>query len=257
MENKIEIYTSPNQQVQIQVQLDEDTVWLTQDQILELFQSNKANISKHLTSIFSSGERDLSTTVRKIRTVHQEGKRTVARNPEYYNLDVIISLGYRVNTKRGIHFRQWATQRLKEYLIKDYSINLKRKDLELVEYIGSGIQRILQLYDKDSSQFSKNFLCVVFYTDAELAKLDTPHDTPHDEKITRLLLVLEDAMSRSRLQKLMKIKNRKYFRENYLVPAMQLGYIEPIGIYTPKNKNQKYRLTEKVKQLKNLLITEQ
>ncbi len=93
---------------------------------MDLFQSSKANISEHIKGIFRSGELISEATVRKFRTVRQEGKRLVTREIEYYNLDVIISVGYRVNSKRGIEFRQWATKRLKDYLIEGVAINEKR-----------------------------------------------------------------------------------------------------------------------------------
>lgn len=111
LDNQIEIYTSPDLQTQIQVKFEGDTVWLTQAQIVELFQSSKANISEHIKSNFTLGELEQNATVRKFRTVRQEGRRMVTRSLEHFNLDVIISVGYRVHTKRGIQFRQWATQK--------------------------------------------------------------------------------------------------------------------------------------------------
>src|SRR6478672_4503246 len=124
--NEIEIYKDKDNQTQIEVKFEDETVWLNQAQLVALFGSSKANISEHITNIFNSAELDAGATVRNFRTVRQEGKRTIARNIEHYNLDVIISIGYRVNSKRGIQFRQWATQRLKDYLVKGYVINEKR-----------------------------------------------------------------------------------------------------------------------------------
>lgn len=126
MENKIEIYASLEGQTRIEVQFEGDTVWLNQSQLIELFQSSKANISEHIKRIFISEELSADSTVRKIRTVQQEGKRQVSREIDYFNLDLIISVGYRVNSKRGIEFRQWATKRLKDYLIEGVAINEKR-----------------------------------------------------------------------------------------------------------------------------------
>ena len=114
--NEIEIYKSPDNQIELQVNLDKDTVWLTQSQIVLLFQSSKANISEHTKHIFEEGELDKNQTVRKFRTVQTEGKKQVYRELDHYNLDLILSVGYRVNSKRGTQFRQWATQRLKDYL---------------------------------------------------------------------------------------------------------------------------------------------
>lgn len=121
--NQIEIYKAKDGKIQIEVQFEEDTVWLTQKQIVELFQSSKANISEHTKHIFHEKELDKSSVVRKFRTTASDGK---SYNTEHYNLDLILSIGYRVNSSRGTQFRQWATQRLKEHLVKGYSLNEKR-----------------------------------------------------------------------------------------------------------------------------------
>lgn len=125
-QSQIVIYQSDDGKSQLQVSLQDDTVWLTQAQIVEVFNSSKANISEHIKHIFSSRELLEPATVRKFRTVQQEGNRMVTRNRIHYNLDVIISVGYRVNSKRGTQFRIWANQVLKDYLVKGYSINDKR-----------------------------------------------------------------------------------------------------------------------------------
>ncbi|RXK83788.1 RhuM family protein [Filimonas effusa] len=126
MENgNIAIYQSPDGQT-IDVVLENDTIWLTQAQIIELFGSSKANISEHIKNIFIFNELEKNLTVRKIRTVRQEGKRKVVREIEHYNLDMIISIGYRVNSKRGTQFRIWANKILKDYLIEGYALNEKR-----------------------------------------------------------------------------------------------------------------------------------
>lgn len=124
--SSIEIFLSSDKGVELRVKLEDDTVWLTQTQIVDLFQSSKANISEHVKHIFAEGELERKSTVRKFRTVQNEGKRQVSREIEHYNLDLILSIGYRVNSKRGTQFRQWASERLKEHLIKGYSINEER-----------------------------------------------------------------------------------------------------------------------------------
>lgn len=126
---EIIIYQSENT-LQLEVRMEDETVWLTQAQMVELFQSSKANISEHIKSIYESGELSADSTVRNFRTVRLEGGRNVTRNLDYYNLDVIISVGYRVNTKCGIRFRQWATNVLKGYLLKGYAVNQR---IELIE----------------------------------------------------------------------------------------------------------------------------
>lgn len=123
---EIVIYKPKGQTVLFKVQLEQDTVWLTQAQIVKLFQSSKANISEHIKHIYKTGELVKKSTVRKFRTVQIEGKRTISRELEYYNLDMIISVGYRVNSKKGTQFRIWATRVLKDHIIKGYSINEKR-----------------------------------------------------------------------------------------------------------------------------------
>lgn len=136
--NEIIIY-QPDEELSLDVRVDDETVWLTQSQIVELFESSKANISEHLKHIFDSGELSKEATVRKFRTVRQEGNRNVTRNIDFFNLDVIISVGYRVNTVRGIQFRQWANKVLKEYLLRGYAVN----------------QRLMQLEDRIDRHFSE------------------------------------------------------------------------------------------------------
>lgn len=123
LDNQIVIYQTADGQTQIDVKMQEETVWLTQDMIVRLFDSSKANISEHIKHIYEEGELDKTSTVRKFRTVRQEGKRQVSRELEYYNLDLILSVGYRVKSKTATQFRIWANKILKEYLIKGYSIN--------------------------------------------------------------------------------------------------------------------------------------
>ena len=128
-ENEIIVY-QPDSSFSLEVRIEDETVWLSLNQIVELFESSKGNISEHLKNIFSTGELTKEATVRKFRTVQQEGNRKVTRSIEFYNLDAIISVGYRVNTIRGVQFRQWANKVLKDYLLKGYSVNQKYLDLE-------------------------------------------------------------------------------------------------------------------------------
>lgn len=122
----IVFYQDGTDDAQIEVKLEDETVWLTQNQIVELFQSSKANISEHIKHIFKSGELQADSTVRKFRTVRQEGNRLISRDLEHYNLDIIISVGYRVNSIRGTQFRIWANKILKDYLTKGYAIDKKK-----------------------------------------------------------------------------------------------------------------------------------
>lgn len=127
--NEIILY-QPEASVKLEVRLEDETVWLSQAQIVELFASSKANISEHIKNIFDSKELSREATVRNFRTVRQEGARSVTRTIEFFNLDVIISVGYRVNTVRGIQFRQWANKVLKEYLLRGYAVNQRLMQFE-------------------------------------------------------------------------------------------------------------------------------
>ena len=115
-----------NGEIELKVPIQQDTIWLTQKQIVEIFDSSKANISEHIKAIYASEELFQNATVRKFRTVQKEGNREVSRNLEHYNLDVIISVGYRVNSIKATKFRQWATSVLKEYISNGYAINSEK-----------------------------------------------------------------------------------------------------------------------------------
>ncbi|MBE0638024.1 MAG: virulence RhuM family protein [Bacteroidales bacterium] len=130
MKSEIIIYQTDEQSTRLEVRLDEETIWLTQAQIVILFDSSKPNISEHIKHIFQSGELDKQATVRDFRTVQIEGKRKVSRDITHYNLDVIISVGYRVNSIRGTQFRIWANKVLKDYLLKGYTINQRFERIE-------------------------------------------------------------------------------------------------------------------------------
>lgn len=117
------IFYQPDNTMRIEVRLEDETVWLTQQQMVTLFQSSKANVSEHIRNIYDQGELEQEATVRNFRTVRKEGNRMVNRTLTYYNLDTIISVGFRVNTKRGIMFRQWANRTLKEYLLRGYAFH--------------------------------------------------------------------------------------------------------------------------------------
>ena len=124
--NKILLYTTVDGKQKIEVNLQNETVWLSLDQIADLFQRNKSTISRHIKNIFEEGELQHEATVAKFATVQKEGEREIERNIEYYNLDVIISVGYRVKSIRGTHFRIWASGVLKEFMIKGFAMDDER-----------------------------------------------------------------------------------------------------------------------------------
>ncbi|UZD23553.1 RhuM family protein [Algoriphagus halophytocola] len=154
MENQIEIYQGSDGQTQIEVKFEQETVWLSQDQMASLFNQTKQNISLHINNCYKEGELDKTATVKESLTVQQEGKRKVTRKINFYNLDVIISVGYRVKSNQGTKFRIWATKRLKDYLIQGYAINenrLAQKQQE-VQTLKDGIRilsRAIQQKEED------------------------------------------------------------------------------------------------------------
>ena len=126
MDKQIEIYQSSDGQTQVEVRFERDTLWLTQAQMAELFDKDRDTIGLHLKNIYESNELQMEATTEDSSVVRREGNRQVRRKLRFYNLDAIISVGYRVNSKKGTQFRIWATQRLKEYLVQGYTINRAR-----------------------------------------------------------------------------------------------------------------------------------
>lgn len=179
------LYTTPNGDVNLDILLQDENLWLTQKEISDLFGVSKSTVSHHLSNIYSDGELDKLATVRKFRTVQKEGSRAVQRELEYYNLDSIISVGYRVNSTKATQFRIWATNTLKEFIIKGFVLDDERlkqgqtvfgKDyfrelLERIRSIRASERRIYQQitdifaecaidYDRNS-EITKNFYAMV------------------------------------------------------------------------------------------------
>lgn len=125
MNNEVLLYTDEDGRVNLDVSLKNETVWLSQRQMAELFDKNVKTVNEHIKNVYKEGELEENSTIRNFQTVQLEGKREVQRDINYYNLDVIISVGYRVKSKRGTQFRIWATKILKEYLVKGYAVNQK------------------------------------------------------------------------------------------------------------------------------------
>lgn len=125
---KNEIVLFENQGIKLEVNVKDETVWLSQQQMAKLFDSSRTNIIEHINNIYSDEELDKMSTCQNFRQVRKEGKRDVSRNIPFYNLDMIISIGYRVNSKQGIIFRKWVTKVLKDYMLKGYAVNQKRLD---------------------------------------------------------------------------------------------------------------------------------
>ncbi|MCI5764440.1 virulence protein RhuM/Fic/DOC family protein [Actinobacillus porcinus] len=134
MQNQIQLYTSADGKISLQVSLDNETVWLTQLQMAELFGTTAENVLMHLKNIYKEQEIDEILTTKDFLVVRQEGKRQVQRSLKHYNLDAIISVGYRISSKRATQFRQWATQTLKQFLVQGYVLNQKRLQEKGVEF---------------------------------------------------------------------------------------------------------------------------
>lgn len=130
MKNEIVVYQADEESVRLEVRLNEDTVWLNRQQISVLFDRDIKTVGKHINNIFEEGELEKSATVANFATVQVEGGRKVERQIEYYNLDVIISIGYRVKSRRGTQFRIWANKVLKEYLLRGYAVNQRFERIE-------------------------------------------------------------------------------------------------------------------------------
>ena len=175
--NDITIYQTTDNQTSVEVQFDGNTVWLNQRQLSDLFQTDRTSILKHLQNIYLTKELAEDATCAKFAQVRQEGNRTVTREVLHYNLDAIISVGYRVNSKIGTQFRQWATQRLKDYLVQGYALNQKRLDQlqQVVQLISqNGNADGLQLHEAKGmlqiiTNYTRSFILLNQYDSNSLA----------------------------------------------------------------------------------------
>jgi hypothetical protein len=164
MELKSEIlkYQTQGGATKIDVRLEGETIWLTQNQLAELFQTTKQNISLHIINIYESGELEEDSTVKDFLTVQKEGKRNVKRNVAHYNLDLVISVGYRVNSHVGVHFRRWATQRLKEYIIKGFVLDDERLKQARNNFFDDLLARIRDIRSSEKVFYRK--VCDIYAT---------------------------------------------------------------------------------------------
>ncbi|MBE0424821.1 MAG: virulence RhuM family protein [Lutibacter sp.] len=150
-QDQIVIYSTNDGLSYVEVHIQDETVWLNRKQLSDLFDRDIKTLGKHLSNVFKEGELDKNTTVAKFATVQNEGNREVTREVEHYNLDVIISVGYRVKSKRGTQFRIWANKILKDYLVRGYAVNeklLKESNQKLNEF-----KKIVQLQEKVISEY--------------------------------------------------------------------------------------------------------
>ncbi|WXT99421.1 MAG: hypothetical protein Ctma_0118 [Catillopecten margaritatus gill symbiont] len=154
--SEIILYTTPDGTVKIDTIFQDETVWLTQKKMAELFAVNVPAISKHLSNIFNEGELQKEATLSKMETVQKEGSRSITRSKDFYNLDAIIAVGYRVNSKQATQFRMWATNILKEYIIKGFSMDDERlKQVDNWNYFDEWLERIRDIRASEKRFYQK------------------------------------------------------------------------------------------------------
>ena len=236
MKNEIVIFE--NQNVKLEVNMKDETVWLSLDQMATLFDRDKSVISRHIKNAFEE-ELDRSSTVAKFATVQKEGAREITRNIDYYNLDVIISVGYRVKSKNGVAFRKWANRILKDYLIKGYAVNEKRlKALEkTIELIDIANRLDNRLEDKDAKGILK---VITSYTKA----LDLLDDYDHK---TLKVKGINKSLKRIDYNECMNIINTLKFNESSDIFALERdnGFKTIIDtIYQTFDGKELYKTTE-------------
>jgi prophage maintenance system killer protein len=247
--NDIIIYQTPDNQTEIKVQFEQETVWLNRHQMASLFDRDIKTIGKHISNLFSEGELEQSSVVANFATTADDGK---TYQVEHYNLDVIISVGYRVKSKRGIQFRQWATQRLKEYLVQGYTINQKRLDelgkmVELIEQSGKtetlqlqeakGLLDILSHYTKSfvllnqydshnlqTLQLSENITYEIEYNEAKAAIAELKKQLIAKNEATKLFGNEKDNGFKSSLQSVVQTFGGQYLYPSIEEQAAQLLY---------------------------------
>jgi prophage maintenance system killer protein len=186
--DSIAIYQSADGEARIEVRLDEDTVWLSLDRMAELFDRDKSTVSRHIRNVFAEEELDASATVAKFATVQTEGNRAVERQIDYYNLDVIISVGYRVKSLRGTQFRQWASRVLKQHIVEGYTVNSRRLEQlnKAIEILSRSVAPEIAGLSGILRQFTSGLDLLDKYDHQSIAK-------PEDKKTDGWVLTYEEA----------------------------------------------------------------
>lgn len=185
MDSEIIIYQTPDGNIKIDVRLEEETVWLSIEQMAMLFGKGRSTIAEHVANVYEEGELEQNPTCRKFRQVRKEGAREVERDIDYYNLDVIISVGYRVKSPQGTQFRIWATQRLKEYIIKGFALNDDRfKAGSSMNYFNELQERIREI--RLSERFFYQKIKDIYTTSIDYAA--------KDEKTTAFFKVVQNKL---------------------------------------------------------------
>ena len=171
------LYQTEDGRTRIQCRFENETVWLTQQQMVELFQTSKQNVSLHIQNLYEERELERGATVKESLTVQLEGRRSVRRQVEFYNLDVIISVGYRVKSPRGTQFRIWATQRLREYLVKGFTMDDERlknpPGKGHIDYFDELLERIRDIRSSERWVYLRVREIVALATDYEATEPET------------------------------------------------------------------------------------
>ena len=233
-------------EMDVNVSPNEETVWLTQEQIVLLFLTTKQNVSFHINNIIDSNELDVNSTVKEILTVRIEGKRKITRKIKYYNLDMIISIGYRVNSKRGILFRKWANQVLKQYLLNGYDINENRvvvsneNYIELRNEVASINNRLIKIENKVFDNYDKNSILFngQFYDAYTLIQSIF-------EKANKEIIIIDNYVDRTILDRLVN-KNKDVKVTIYTHKDKSKLLNKDIEMFNKQYKNLNIRYTNKV-----------
>lgn len=241
--NSIIIYQSQDGQIKVDVRFEDETVWLTQSQMCELFNKSKSTISEHISNIFDEGELDENSVVRNFRTTAEDGKNY---NVNYYNLDVVISVGYRVKSQQGTLFRIWATQRLREYIIKGFALNDERlKTGSSYNYFKELLDRIREI--RLSERLFYQQIKDIYTTSIDYDPSDEMTIAFFKEVQNKLLWAISGQTAAELI----------YYRSNAELPMMGLTSTEKQGIVSKSDikVGKNYLNEEEMKQLK--LIVEQ
>jgi len=255
---KIVIYRSPEGETELSVNLKEDTVWLTPTQMTKLFEKARPTILEHIKNIYEETELDSTSTCRKFRQVQIEGNRRIIRNIDHYNLDVIISVGYRVKSKRGTQFRIWANKVLKEYLVEGYALNAKRlkEQSEKVRELEKSIEvfkRVADSFQLKQDEFTGILKVISDYTYA----LDILDQYDHQElKLGRIERAEEYKINYKDSAELIKNLKKKFGGSGLFGKEKDESFKSTIGtIYQTFNKKELYPgLEEKAAMLLYLTI---
>ena len=243
------VYRTEDGTIRLDVRLEDETVWLTQQMMAELFQSSKQNISHHIQAIYEEGELEPETTVKKYLTVRREGNRDVRRELEYYNLDMIISVGYRVKSLVATRFRIWATQRLTEYIVKGFTMDDERlknppvKDAAVPDYFDEMLARIRDIRASERRMYLRVREIFAMAADYE----------PTWSETTRFFSIIQNKLhfAATGMTAAELIKSRA----NHLLPNMGLtswhgGEVRKTDITTAKN----YLRAEEIDELNRIVV---